>query len=104
MTATGGSAGAPGVFTAATAPLQEQGVIAGNPNGSGGSSVLVLSAPQGAAQVRVAELPTATGPGGAAPPLVPPAAGHTPVVTLPPPPVARRQYAFPVLGPPPPGA
>ena len=104
MTATGGSAGAPGVFTAATAPLQEQGVIAGNPNGSGGSSVLVLSAPQGAAQVRVAELPTATGPGGAAPRVVRLAAGHTVVVTLPPPRVAGRQYAFAVVVTPLPGS
>jgi len=77
----GGAAGAPGVFSAAASPVQEQGVIAGNP-GSGGSSSLVLSAPQAAAQVRVAELAEAGGPPPAAPRVVPLAAGHTVVVPL----------------------
>ncbi len=98
MTVSGGAAGAPGVFTAAAAPVQEQGVIAGNP-GSGGSSVLVLSAPRGAAQVRVAELSTATGtgPAAAAPRVVSLVAGHTAVVTLPPPRAGGRGSAFAVV-------
>jgi hypothetical protein len=103
----GGAAGAPGAFTAAAAPVQEQGVIAGNPGGSGGSSVLVLSAPQGAAQVRVAELPTATGPAGAAPRVVQVAAGHTFVVKLTPPRAAGRggrESAFAVVITPLPGS
>jgi len=97
MTAPGGAPGAPGAFTAAAAPVQEQGVIAGNPGGSGGSSVLVLSAPQGAAQVRVTELPTPTGPATAPPRVVQLAAGHTVVVTLPPPRAAGRASAFAVV-------
>lgn len=97
MAVAGGAAGAPGAFTAATAPVQEQGVIAGNPGGPGGSSVLVLSAPQGAAQVRVAELPTATGPAPAAPHVVQLAAGRTAVVTLPPPRAFGRESAFAIV-------
>jgi hypothetical protein len=103
----GGAAGAPGAFTAAAAPVQEQGVIAGNPGGSAGSSVLVLSAPQGAAQVRVAELPTATGPAGAAPRVVQVAAGRTVVVKLAPPRAAGRggrESAFAVVITPLPGS
>jgi hypothetical protein len=49
---TGGPAGGPGVFTTAAPPLQEQGVVAAN----SGSSALVLSAPKGAATVRITEL------------------------------------------------
>jgi Family of unknown function (DUF5719) len=97
MTVAGGAAGAPGAFTAATPPVQEQGVIAGNAGGSGGSSVLVLSAPQGAAQVRVTELPTATGLAAAAPRVVQLAAGHTVVVTLTPRRPAVRPSAFAVV-------
>lgn len=55
----GGPAGAPGVFTAAAPPLTEQGVVAV----ANGSSAVVLSAPRGAATVRVTELAgTAAGP------------------------------------------
>jgi Family of unknown function (DUF5719) len=97
MTVAGGPAGAPGAFTAAAAPVQEQGVIAGNPGGPGSSSALVLSAPQGAAQVRVAELPTATGPAPVAPRVVQLAAGHTVVVPLPPPRSFHRESAFAVV-------
>lgn len=103
MAVSGGPAGAPGAFTAATAPVQEQGVIAGNP-GPGGASVLVLSAPQGAAQVRVTVLPTATSPAPAAPRLVQLAAGHSVVVALPPPRASRREFAFAVVITPMPGS
>lgn len=77
----GGAAGAPGTFTAATGPVLEQGVVAGNPAASGGSSSLVLSAPGAAATVRVTEL-TADGLAGAAPQVVTIAAGHTVVAAL----------------------
>lgn len=71
----GGLAGAPGAFTAAAEPLQEQGVLAVNLAAGGRSSALVLSAPQGAASVRVSEL------GGAAK-AVRIRAGRTTVVQL----------------------
>jgi hypothetical protein len=77
----GGASGAPGTFTAATGPVLEQGVVAGNPAASGGSSSLVLSAPGAAATVRVAEL-TADGAATAAPQVVTIAAGHTVVTEL----------------------
>jgi len=97
MAVSGGPAGAPGAFTAATAAVQEQGVIAGNPGGPGSGSVLVLSAPRGAAQVRVTELPTGTGPAHVAPRVVQVAAGHSVVVTLPPPRASGRGFAFAVV-------
>jgi hypothetical protein len=97
MSATGGAPGAPGAFTAASGPVQEQGVIAGNPGGPGSSSVLVLSAPQGAAQVRVAELSTATAPAVAAPRVVQLAAGHTAVIPLAPPRAFGRSFPFAVV-------
>jgi hypothetical protein len=95
MSAPGGAAGAPGAFTAAATPLQEQGVIAGNP-ASGGSSELVLSAPQGAARVRVAEL-TATGQATVTFGMVQLGAGHTAVVSLPVPRQAGRSSPFAVV-------
>jgi Family of unknown function (DUF5719) len=78
----GGAPGAPGAFTAAAAPVQEQGVIAGNP-AAGGVCTLVLSAPKGAAQVQVTEL-TAAGQasGSSATHTVALAAGHSQVLTL----------------------
>jgi len=77
--------------------VQEQGVIAGNPGAPGSGSVLVLSAPQGAAQVRVTELPTGTGPTPVAPRVVRLAAGRTVVVTLSPPRALGRDFAFAVV-------
>jgi hypothetical protein len=77
----GGAAGAPGAFTSATGPVLEQGVVAGNPAASGGSSSLVLSAPGAAATVRVTEL-TADGLASVAPQVVTIAAGHTVVAAL----------------------
>ena len=44
-----------GAFTAATAPISEQAVVAGNSSGSGLDATIVLSAPAGAAQVRLTE-------------------------------------------------
>ncbi len=96
MSVPGGAAGAPGVFTAAAAPVQEQGVIAGNPDSSGGSSQLILSAPQGAARVGLAEL-TAAGQAGVTFGTVQLGAGHTAVVTLPVPRQAGRPAPFAVV-------
>ncbi len=96
MRVPGGAPGAPGAFTAAVAPVQEQGVIAGNPGSSGGTTALVLSAPQAAAQVSVTEL-TAAGQAGVASRTVAVAAGHTVVVTLATPREAGRSSAFAVV-------
>jgi uncharacterized protein DUF5719 len=51
MQVPGGPAGTPGVIAASAAPVQEQGVLADSPSGSAG---IILSAPAGAASVRVA--------------------------------------------------
>ena len=96
MSVPGGAPGAPGAFTAAAAPVQEQGVIAGNPAGSGGTSTLVLSAPQAAARVSVTEL-TAAGQASVPARTVVLAAGHTAVVTLAVPREAGRPSAFAVV-------
>jgi hypothetical protein len=52
-----------GAFTAATAPITEQAVVAGNTDGSGLSTVIALSAPAASARVRLTELTLAAGPG-----------------------------------------
>jgi Family of unknown function (DUF5719) len=96
MSVPGGAAGAPGAFTAAAGPVQEQGVVAGNPPGSGGSSELVLSAPQAAAQVQLTEL-TAAGQAGISFGTVQLGAGHSAVVTLPAPNQAGRPSPFAVV-------
>jgi len=94
MSVPGGAAGAPGAFTAAAAPVQEQGVITGNPGGSGGTCALVLSAPQAAATVSVTEL-TAAGQA-SAPREVQLARGRTTVVTAAAPRQAGRSWPFAV--------
>jgi hypothetical protein len=95
MSVPGGAAGAPGAFTAAVGPVQEQGVLAGNPAGSG-SSELVLSAPQAAARVQVTEL-TAAGQAGISFGMVQLGAGHSAVVPLPTPKQAGRPSPFAVV-------
>jgi hypothetical protein len=72
----GGPAGAPGVFTVATGPVLEQGVIAGNPGNGGGSSSVVLSAPGEAAKVKLTEL-TQSGQATGSPQVVQLTAHHT---------------------------
>ena len=47
-------------FTAATAPISEQAVVAGNTSGSGLAASVVLSAPAGAARVRLTEIARAS--------------------------------------------
>jgi len=51
----GGPDGAPGALAAGSAAVTGQGVIAASPDGSAGSTDLVLSAPGGAARVRIGE-------------------------------------------------
>ena len=69
-----------GAFTAATAPITEQAVVAGNSSGSGLGATVVLSAPAGAARVRLTEMAEAAR-GGASPDsasqVVSVRAGHT---------------------------
>jgi hypothetical protein len=62
-------------FTAATGPVQQQGIIADNATGAGYTTSLVLSAPDGAAQVQI----STAGAGGSlgAGQLVSMAAGHS---------------------------
>ncbi len=104
MSVPGGDSGAPGAFTAASAPVQEQGVIAGN---TGVPASLVLSAPQGAAQVRVATRAGAPAPAGtpaSAGDVVRIAAGHSVVVKVSTPAGSGRRAAFAVLLTPLPGS
>jgi Family of unknown function (DUF5719) len=64
-----------GAFTAATAPITEQAVVAGNTIGSGLSAAIVLSAPAGAARVRLTE--TAATAGASSSQVVTVPGGHT---------------------------
>ena len=50
-----------GAFAAATAPISQQAVVAGNTTGSGLSPAIVLSAPAGPARVRLTDLAAASG-------------------------------------------
>jgi hypothetical protein len=76
----GGPGGAPGVFTVAAAPVQQQGIIAVNLSHPAGASDLILSAPGPAAQVSITDVAASgeTGP----PQTVPVRSGHTAVVRL----------------------
>lgn len=51
----GGPKGAPGAFITGSGPITAQGVVAASPVGKGVSTVLVLSAPQHGARVRIAQ-------------------------------------------------
>jgi hypothetical protein len=88
-----------GAFTAATGPISEQAVIAGNTSGSGFSASVVLSAPAGAARVRLTEIAEASssgaGPSGSQVTTV--RAGHTLVVPVEAPPGAKRGSAFAIV-------
>ena len=76
-----------GTFTAATAPISEQAVVAGNTSGSGLSTTVVLSAPAGPARVRLTELTPAAG--SRATPEPPPARRSPPASRSPSRPAAR---------------
>ncbi len=90
-----------GAFTAATAPISEQAVVAGNTTGSGLAASVVLSAPAGAARVRLTEIAQAGAGGtGAAPTgsqVVSIQAGHTLVASVTAPRGAKRGSAFTVV-------
>lgn len=77
---TGGPSGAPGVFTTASPPIYEQGVIAYCKTGGGAASELVLSAPGRLVKARITEI-GASGPAGP-PKTVEIPAGHSLVALL----------------------
>lgn len=96
----GGPPGAPGVFTSASAPVQEQGVVADNPSGSGDTVRLVLSAPRGAARIQITTEGTAAaqpGAGGQPARVVEVAAKHTAVVRIRAPSGSRPRSPFAVV-------
>ena len=88
-----------GAFTAATAPITEQAVVAGSSDGSGLSTTIALTAPAGAARVRLTEL-TAAGDTSAGGPTasqeVTVAASHTLAVPVTAPRGASQGSAFAV--------
>jgi hypothetical protein len=90
-----------GTFTAATAPISEQAVVAGNSSDSGFGATVVLSAPAGAAQVRLTEMAeaavtrgTASGASATASQVVSVRAGHTVTVRVTDPRGAKHGTAF----------
>jgi Family of unknown function (DUF5719) len=100
-----------GAFTAATAPISEQAIVAGNSSGSGVDATIVLSAPGGAARVRLTEMAEATAPGRSADgagatvsQVVSVRAGHTLTARVSAPRAARGGAAFAVVITPLPGS
>jgi hypothetical protein len=92
----GGTGGSPGSFTAATPPIQEQGVVADNLAGPARASALVLSAPRGTASVDVTQI-VAVGAARQPPQMVQVAAGHSVFVPLRAMPGAARGAPFAVV-------
>jgi hypothetical protein len=90
-----------GSFTAATGPITEQAVVAGNPSRSGFAASVVLSAPAAAARVRLTEIAAASstgaGPGASASQIVSVRAGHTLVMPVTAAKEARHGSAFAVV-------
>jgi hypothetical protein len=84
-----------GAFTTATAPISEQAVVAGNISGSGFAPSVVLSAPAGAARVRLTEISASTGSAGSQ--VISVLAGHTLMVPVKAPSGAKRGAAFAVV-------
>ena len=95
-----------GAFTAATAAISEQAVVAGNSASSGLGAAIVLSAPAAAAQVRLTETAEATASkaGATASQVVSVRAGHTLTVQVSAPTGARNGTAFAVVITPLPGS
>ncbi|MGH3257393.1 MAG: DUF5719 family protein [Streptosporangiaceae bacterium] len=96
-----------GAFTAATAPISEQAVVAGNTTGSGLSASIALSAPAGAARVRLTEIALATSGHAAGPSVsqvVSVQARHTLVVSAAPPKGNQSGSTFTVVITPLPGS
>ena len=91
-----------GAFTAATAPINEQAIVAGNTTGSDLAASVVLSAPAGAVRVRLTEIgqgnqATGGGTGATGSQVVAVRAGHTLVAPVSAPRGAKRGSAFAVL-------
>ena len=91
-----------GAFTAATTPISEQAVVAGNTTGSGLAASVVLSAPAGPARVRLTEIAQASSGGAGATAttgsqVVSVGAGHTLVAPVTAPRGAKRGSAFAVV-------
>jgi len=84
-----------GAVTTATGPVSEQAVVAGNISGSGFTPSVVLSAPAGAARVRLTEISASAG--SPASQLVSVHAGRTLMVSVTAPPGAKRGAAFAVV-------
>lgn len=102
---TGGQRGTPGVFSGATPPLEEQGVVATNVSNGGAVSSVVLSAPWRAARVRITEVGAGGGQGQAAPGKVVTVRAHRSLLQqLAVPPGTRRGSAFAVVVTPLPGS
>ena len=98
-----------GAFAAATAPISEQAVVAGNTAGSGSAASIVLSAPAGAARVRLTEIAAAAsgrtaGPSPSVSQVVSVRARHTLVVPVAAPKGTRSGSAFAVVITPLPGS
>lgn len=96
MLVSGGAPGAPGAFTAGSAAVQEQGVVADIPAGKAASAELVLSAPHAAAQVRIVVAGSNSVIAGQAGKVVQVAAGRTVVVRLHPPSGPAKASAYSV--------
>ena len=84
-----------GAFTVATAPINEQAIVAGNTTSSGLGVTVALSAPAGQARVRLTE--TATTPGATSSQVVTVQAGHTLIVPAALPPGAKHGSAFAIV-------
>jgi uncharacterized protein DUF5719 len=105
-----GSSG-PGVLTAATAPISEQAIVAGNTSGAGMAASVLLSAPGAAARVRLTEIAPASRAGAngtsssvTASQVVSVKAGHTLAVPVKAPSGAKHDSAFALVITPLPGS
>jgi hypothetical protein len=105
-----GSSG-PGVLTAATAPISEQAIVAGNLSGAGMAASVLLSAPGTAARVRLTEIAPASRAGAngtsssvTASQVVSVKAGHTLAVPVKAPSGAKHDSAFALVITPLPGS
>jgi Family of unknown function (DUF5719) len=81
----GGASGAPGVLSASSPPITQQGVAADNPAGSSGSAELIISAPRTAASVRIVSATSKVTFAGQTDEVIHVAAGHTTVTRIKPP-------------------
>jgi hypothetical protein len=104
MLVPGGPKGSPGSFAAATAAIQEQGVVATNISGGGSSSQLILSAPGHAVTVRVAEIALGGSESPATGKVIQIAAKHSIVQEIGPSAGSRHGTAFAVIVTPQPGS